>query len=72
MVSKAQMEAKKKYEAKTYERISLRVKVGERDAIRSAADAAGKSLNAFIVDAVMDKLAISPPPGTKKTNIIVV
>ena len=56
MVSKAQMDAKKKYEAKTYERINLRVKVGERDVIRSAAEKAGKSLNAFIMDAVRDKM----------------
>lgn len=55
MVSEAQKKATTKFEGKTYDKILLRIrKDGEltRDRIQSAADAEGKSLNAFITDAI--------------------
>ena len=46
------------YVKEHYERILLRMKTDElsRDEIRSAADAAGESVNAFIVEAVRRRI----------------
>ena len=39
-----------------YDRISVIVPKGEREQIKSAADAAGESLNAYIVGAIRDRM----------------
>lgn len=56
MVTEARIRANEKYNAKAYDRVYVRVKKGDKEKIEAAAEAAGKSLNAFIVDAVMDKV----------------
>ena len=53
----SQQAAKNRYNAKTYDTISFRIKSDgsddlTRDVIKSAADAAGLSFNAFCVDAL--------------------
>lgn len=53
-VSKAQMKAVQRYESENYDKILLRVPKGERETIQNAADKAGKSMNRFILDAVLD------------------
>lgn len=53
-VSKAQIAAVGRYEAKAYDKILLRLPKGEREKIQAAADKAGKSMNKFILDAVLD------------------
>ena len=48
-VSDAQMRAKAKYEAKTYDILTIRLKKGERDIVKQCAEAHGESLNGFVV-----------------------
>ena len=48
----SQTRAKNKYNAKTYDRIALQVKKGEKDKIKAHADSQGESLNGFINRAI--------------------
>ena len=50
--SDAQKEATARYNKKTYDRIDLVVKKGQRQALKDIAATQGKSLNRFILDAV--------------------
>lgn len=45
--SDAQREATERYNRKTYERIELKVKKGQKDYIQKAAASVGKSVNRF-------------------------
>ena len=49
-VSESQKAAAARYEAKNYEKITLRVKKSEVRRLRSMAAASGKSLNAYVLD----------------------
>lgn len=55
-VKESQIRATKKYEDKSYFKTLVRFKKEDEEAIRAAA---GKSLNGFIVDAVMEKVNAS-------------
>ena len=55
-VSKAQQKATNRYIAKSYDRINLTLPKGKKDEIQTAAQAAGKSVNAFISEAIDEKL----------------
>ena len=58
-VSKAQVKAVGRYETKTYDKVLLRLRKDTeptRETIQKAADAAGMSINAFILSAVSDKI----------------
>ena len=48
MVTKSQIKATAKYNAKTYERIEIKVKKGEKQVIIDYAKSKGKSVNAYI------------------------
>lgn len=48
--SDAQREATERYNRKTYERIELKVKKGQKDYIQKAAASVGKSVNRFRTD----------------------
>lgn len=50
--SDAQKEATARYNRKTYDRINLIVKKGQRQIIKDFAASKGKSLNRFICDAI--------------------
>ncbi len=50
--SDAQKEATARYNKKTYDRIELVVKKGQRQMIKDFAASQGKSVNRFILDAV--------------------
>ena len=50
--SDAQREATERYNRKTYERIELKVKKGQKDYIQKAAASVGKSVNRFILDLI--------------------
>lgn len=57
--SKAHIRATTKFENKTYDKVTLRIrKDGEptRDEIIKSASEAGQSLNAFVLDAVKEKM----------------
>ena len=54
-------DTRNKYNARTYDNITFRVKLDgsdgvSREAIKAAADAGGQSVNAWIIDAIKDKL----------------
>lgn len=48
-VSKAQQKAVNKYMAENYDRINLVVPKGRREELRAKAEAAGKSLNSYLI-----------------------
>ena len=47
-VSEAQKKAKKRYEARTYDMVGIRVKKGNRNKIKAYAESKGESLNGFV------------------------
>jgi len=49
-------EYKNDFAREKYDRIAVNVPKGERDRIKAAADAAGESLNGYIVQAVRDRM----------------
>lgn len=54
-------DTRNKYNARTYDNITFRVKLDgsdgvSREAIKAAADAGGQSVNAWIIEAIKDKL----------------
>lgn len=55
-VSKAQKAATAKYEAKTYDKVLVRLPRGKKTEIESAAKTEGKSVNGFISEAIDEKL----------------
>lgn len=55
--SQAKMDYINRYNQENYQKITLQVKPGIRDAWKKAADDRGLSLTAFIVDAVEDYIA---------------
>ena len=56
-VSEAKSRANKKWDAANLDRIQLVVRAGEREQIRAAAQAAGESLNHYIVAATKARMA---------------
>lgn len=61
--SKTSAAVKNRYNAKAYERISFVVRRGEKEKIKSAADSAGQSVNAYITAAVYAAMGCDPPSG---------
>ena len=55
-MGKTSSAVKDRYNAKAYEDIRLRVKTGEKEKIRAAAEQHGMSLNAFIAEAIREKI----------------
>ena len=51
-VSEAQMKAKKKWEAKSYDTLNIRVKKGDREKIKAYAESQGMSINSFCKAAI--------------------
>ena len=57
-VSKAQREAVARYNAKSYDRIELKVKKGNKDIIKAHAENNGESINGFVnraIDETMER-----------------
>lgn len=55
-VSKKQQACVNRYVAANYDRINVTFRKGEKDQIKFVADKAGKSVNAYIVDAVHEAM----------------
>ena len=51
-ISESQRKAVAKYNAKSYDRIELKVKKGQKDKIKAHADSKGESLNGFVNRAI--------------------
>jgi len=59
MASEAQKRANQKWESKAYDKVLLRIRKDTeptRETITAAADAVGLSLNAYIMEAVKEKM----------------
>lgn len=56
MTYDSQREATARYNQKTYERLELRVKKGQRKEIQEAARKVGKSVNRYILDLVAKEM----------------
>ena len=66
-ITPAQRRAVGRYEAANYDKVLVRLPKGEREQIKAAADAAGESLNAYIVRAIRDRM--DGGESTKKPKI---
>ena len=55
-MGKTSSAVKNRWNAKNYDDIRVRVPKGQKDIIKSAADAAGLSLNAFIQQAIEERM----------------
>lgn len=54
--SEARIRANNKYNAKAYDRINIAIPKGQKDVIQAQATAQGKSVNAYVVEAISEKL----------------
>lgn len=57
MGGKASTASKNKWNAKTYDRINLTVKKGQKEVIQAHAEARGESVNSFINRAIAQTMA---------------
>ena len=55
-MGKTSSAVKRRYNAKTYERIAIDAKIGWKAKVKAAADAAGESVNAYVQKAVNDRM----------------
>jgi predicted HicB family RNase H-like nuclease len=55
-ISKAQIRANTKYESRVYDKICLRIPKGDRFHINVKAFECGMSLNAFVIQAIQEKI----------------
>lgn len=55
-LTEAQKKANKKWDQENLERIQLVVRTGEKEQIRAAAEAAGESLNHYMVTATKERM----------------
>jgi predicted HicB family RNase H-like nuclease len=56
MISDAQKKATAKYKSKTYDKIELRVRKGNRDIIKARAEKLGMSVNEYLNDLITKDL----------------
>jgi uncharacterized protein (DUF1778 family) len=61
--TKVSQEVRERYNAKTYDRITIRTRKDDLpvEEIQKAADEIGKSLNSFVIDAVKKEMGIEVP-----------
>ena len=55
-ISEAQKRAVAKYNNANYDKLTVRIKMGQRDILKAHAEEKGESLNGWIVSAIRDKL----------------
>ena len=55
-ITAAQRKAVGNYERNHYDKVLVRMPMGERDKIKEAADKAGQSVNVYILEAVRDRM----------------
>lgn len=55
-ISEARHRANEKYNAKAYDEIKVRVPKGEKEVIATAASKSGESVNAYIYNAVCERM----------------
>ena len=67
--SAAKIAANNRYDRKTYDRFNFRVRKEEAEQIKQAAGAAGQSVNAYILDAVREKMQNDIPGEIEREPI---
>ncbi len=65
-MGKTSASVKNRWNAKNYDRITIVVPKGQKEAIREAAGAAGQSVNAYIYEAVQDRMKKEAPPEARE------
>lgn len=55
-MGKTSSAVKRRYNAKTYERIQIDARIGWKDKVKAAAAEAGESVNAYVQKAVNDRM----------------
>ena len=58
MSGKTSTQSKNKYNAKAYEQLPIRVKMGEKDKIKAFAEQKGMSLNSYVVELIKRDMGI--------------
>lgn len=53
---KASTRAKRKYNDKAYDRLTMNIKKGRKDELKAIAEEQGQSLNAFVLSAIDEKI----------------
>ena len=66
-ISKAQQKCVSRYEAANYDKILVRLPKGQRETVKAQADAAGKSLNAYLVGLIEGE---TPEPAPQAPQYI--
>lgn len=69
-VSESQKAAAARYEAKNYDKITLRVKKSEVRRLRSLAAASGKSLNAYVLDRALSDPVREEPAAVRDRSAL--
>lgn len=62
--TEAQKQSAKKWDAANLDRVSIAMPKGKKDAIKAAADAAGESMNQYIIGAVDERMERESAKGT--------
>lgn len=68
-ISEARTRANKKWDAENTERINLIVRKGTKAQLKAAAEAAGESLNGYIIAAAKARMAAEGQPVNDSTEI---
>lgn len=68
--SAAKIAANNRYDRKTYDKFSFRVRKEEAEQIKLAAGAAGESVNAYILEAVRDRMEREAPEEIERIPFI--
>ena len=66
-ISKAQQKCVSRYEAANYDKILVRLPKGQRETVKAQADAAGKSLNAYLIGLIEGE---TPAPAPQAPQYI--
>lgn len=67
----ASTRAKRKYNEKTYDRLTMNIKKGRKDELKTIADGQGLSLNAFILTAIDEKIdRLNHPPNLNLDELL--
>ena len=66
-ISKAQRQCVSRYESANYDKILVRLPKGQRETVKAQADAAGKSLNAYLIGLIEGE---TPAPAPQAPQYI--
>lgn len=69
--SNASTRAKRKYNEKAYDRLTMNIKKGRKDELKAIAEGQGQSLNAFVLSAIDEKInRLNHPPNLNLDELL--